>query len=120
MIRALRSAGLRRSAAVFLLAVFIGAGTALPGPDALLHHWGGPDAADHRPHVEPAGGCAAHAESCTLGRTATGAGATLAHAPTVRLQPGGGAAAELPPAHPHPAAHAGALPQSRAPPVPIG
>lgn len=107
----------RRLASLWLLVVFLGAGTTLPGPDALLYHWD--TAGDLRSHIEPAGGCASHAEHCTLGRTATGAGASLTSGSVVRVQPAGvtspafAADAELvPDASP-------TLPPSRAPPAPV-
>ena len=107
----------RRLVALFLLSVFLGAGTTLPDPDALLYHWvGGSDSA--RPHVEPAGGCGGHLEHCTLGRTATGAGAALAQSPALRIVP----LEPAPPAQPHLVlsivAPRGILPQPRAPPAP--
>lgn len=119
MTRALRTGAIRRSVALLLFTVFLGAGTTLPGADALLHHWGGKGVEEQRPHLDPAGGCAGHTESCTLGRTATGAGATLGHAPGIRLEAVGGA--PRPPARHRspPAADRGAIPQSRAPPVPV-
>jgi hypothetical protein len=76
----------RRLVAFLLLAVFLGAGTTVPGPDVLLHHWTG-QANEHRSHIEPAGGCGSHSEKCTLGRTATGAGAALVHDPVLRTDP---------------------------------
>nr|MBA3259495.1 hypothetical protein [Gemmatimonadales bacterium] len=78
----------RRLVAFFLLAVFLGSGTTVPGPDALLHHWSG-TSEEHRSHVEPAGGCTGHTEQCTLGRTATGAAAALALSPALRVEPAG-------------------------------
>jgi len=119
MTRALRVAGLRRSVAFLLLTVFLGAGTTLPGADALLYHWGQAGGEEQRSHIEPAGGCASHTESCTLGRTATGAGAALEHAPVVHLEQTGGAPAELVPDLPLIAAERGGIPQPRAPPVPV-
>jgi hypothetical protein len=107
----------RRLVALLLLAVFLGTGTTLPGPDALLHHWFDSAAEQQRGHVEPAGGCGGHAEQCTLGRTATGAGAVIVHAPVLRLD----SDASLPqvslPSLPVLAADRGPLPQPRAPPA---
>jgi hypothetical protein len=107
----------RRLVASLLLAVFLGAGTSLPGLDALLHHRGG-QVVDGRAHVEPAGGCAAHTEQCTLGRTAAGAQAAVPQAVVLRVEP----ATRVPvrPALRSPviAADRGAIPQSRAPPAP--
>lgn len=107
----------RRLAALLLLATFLGAGTTLPGPDALFHHWSG-QPESHRTHVEPAGGCTSHTEQCTLGRSATGASAELALAPAVRA-----AAVERRPTSVAPvirilAADRGTIPQPRAPPAP--
>jgi hypothetical protein len=106
----------RRLVAWLLLAVFLGAGTTLPGPDALLHHWRA-QADEYRTYVEPAGGCGTHAEKCTLGRTATGAGATIAQPPVLRTQ-----LSTTPSRVPiHPAeivvADLDAIPHSRAPPA---
>ena len=81
----LASTGSRRFTALLLLAVFLGAGTTLPGPDALLFHWGKAGAEQPRTHIEAAGGCASHLESCTLGRTATGSGASLPAGLIVRM-----------------------------------
>jgi hypothetical protein len=108
----------RRLVAFLLLAVFLGAGTTVPGPDVLLHHWIG-QANVHRSHIEPAGGCGSHSEKCALGRTATGAGAALVQAPVLRTNPTD---------FPSPAstlafriviADPNAIPHSRAPPGPV-
>jgi hypothetical protein len=56
---------IRRFSALFLTAVFLGSGFALPELDALLYHSSGvaqPDVA----HVDLPGGCGAHAEHCAL------------------------------------------------------
>ena len=115
MTPARRSAGLRRSIALLLFAVFLGTGTTLPGADALLFH--GDATAEHRPHIEPAGGCTSHADDCTLGRTATGAGAELAHLASVRAEPPSPEAAPTAPEHLPIAGVPAGLSQSRAPPV---
>lgn len=107
----------RRQVALLLLAVFLGAGTTLPGPDALLHHGGG-TAADYPRHIEPAGGCASHAEQCTLGRAATGASAALPAATVIRAAPPASAAAASAALFRAGHADAGRLPHSRAPPAP--
>jgi hypothetical protein len=60
-----------RRRAWLLLALFLGAGTSLPSADALLHHLHAHPMAG-RVHVEPLGGCTAHADHCTLGRTPPG------------------------------------------------
>jgi hypothetical protein len=88
----------RRARAWLLLTLFLGAGTSLPSPDALLFHWR-VDPTAGRIHVEPAGGCTAHGDHCTLGRTPPGsrAVAPLAivarHTPDLRQ-----ASRQLPPA----------------------
>jgi hypothetical protein len=69
------------------LALFLCAGTSLPSPDALLFHTH-PDPFSGRVHVEPAGGCSAHSDHCTLGRTPPGSRAAAAFAVVVRLAPG--------------------------------
>lgn len=107
----------RRPVASLLLALFLGAGTTLPGPDALLHHGSG-RFEQGRTHVEPAGGCTAHAEQCTLGRTATGAQAALAHPVALRVQVTAEVAAQPAPRTPLIAADRGAIAQPRAPPAP--
>jgi hypothetical protein len=114
-----RAAGLRRSLALLLLAIFLGAGTTLPGADALLFHWHEPGTADHRDHIEPAGGCASHADSCTLGRSASGAGAELAHTALIRIEPPAGSSVEPNSGPPFLAAARGGLSQPRAPPVTV-
>jgi hypothetical protein len=114
MTPARRSAGLRRSIALLLFAVFLGAGTTLPGADALLFH--GDATAEHRPHIEPAGGCTSHADDCTLGRTATGAGAELPDPAPVRAEPPAAQAGRTAPEHLPIAAVPPGISQSRAPP----
>jgi hypothetical protein len=106
----------RRLVAWLLLSVFLGAGTTLPGPDALLHRWTR-QADEHRTHLEPAGGCGAHAEKCTLGRTATGAGATLVQAPILRTQLFDSPARAVTQSADIVPADLGAKPPSRAPPA---
>src|SRR5437773_2003487 len=75
---------LARARAWLLLALFLGAGTSLPSADALLHHLH-PDPFAGRVHVEPAGGCAAHSDHCTLGRTPPGSRAVASIAFVVRV-----------------------------------
>lgn len=107
-----------RVRAWLLLALFLGAGSSLPSPDALLFHMH-PDPHSGRVHVEPLGGCTAHSEHCTLGRTPPGSRAAGALALVVRLAPGlGQASRKLPPA---PASSARvALPSlPRAPPIDV-
>ena len=115
----LASTGSRRLTAFLLLAVFLGAGTTLPGPDALLYHWGRPDPEQHRTHVEAAGGCGSHLEGCSLGRAATGAEAVTAAGPLVRIRLD--AAATDPGVRPRalPVAYPITLSQPRAPPIPV-
>ena len=62
----------RRGRAWLLLVLFLGAGTSLPSVDALLNHR---YTELFRVHFDPAGGCASHADHCTLGRTPPGTGA---------------------------------------------
>lgn len=73
--------------AILLLAVFLSAGSSLPGLDALVYHSGAGEVSRSQAHVEPAGGCLNHAEHCTLGRAAPGSGAAraAAGAPQVAL-----------------------------------
>ncbi len=61
-----------RLRAVLLLALFLGAGTSLPGLDAVLYHRHGPDRSAGATHLDPPGGCGGHADHCTLGRTPPG------------------------------------------------
>ena len=112
-----RAAGLRRSIALLLLAVFLGAGTTLPGADALLFHGSEPGAGEHQTHIEPAGGCASHTDGCTLGRAASGAGSELAPAPTVRVEPPARGSAEPDCGLPPLALDRDTLPPPRAPPA---
>ena len=107
-----------RVRAWLLLALFLSAGTSLPSPDALLFHLR-PDPTAGRVHVEPAGGCTAHSEHCTLGRTPPGSRSVAAPIIAVRIssslrRPSG-------PIPPVPAleARAASLPHSRAPPAPL-
>jgi hypothetical protein len=106
----------RRRIALPLLAIFLGAGTTLPGPDALLHHWTA--AEDSHAHVELPGACTAHTDHCTIGRTASGAGTSIATAPVLRIEPAGSAALILTAAPAIVVLDRGALPQPRAPPAP--
>ena len=102
----------RRARAWLLLTLFLGAGTSLPSPDALLFHWH-VDPLAGRVHVEPAGGCTAHGDHCTLGRTPPGSRAAAPLAIVVRRHPGppaatppaasGPRAAARVPRHPFPA-----------------
>jgi hypothetical protein len=106
----------QRLVAFLLLIVFLGAGTTVPGPDALFHHLNG-HADQPRTHLDPAGGCGGHAEKCTLGRASTGTGAAVAQAPVLRTE-----AAEAPqPVVPSgigiATADLAAIPHSRAPPA---
>lgn len=106
-----------RARAWLLLALFLGAGTSMPSADALLYHIH-PDPWAGRVHVEPIGGCTAHADHCTLGRTPPGSRALASLALSVQSvrdsRP-----TDVPRPAPTPrAATAGLLPPSRAPPVP--
>ena len=73
----------QRARAWLLLTLFLGAGTSLPSPDALLFHWH-VDPLAGLVHVEPAGGCTAHGDHCTLGRTPPGSRAVAPLAIVVR------------------------------------
>src|SRR5215216_2410623 len=55
-----------RLKALFLTAVFVGSGFALPDLDALLYHSSRGSAPADTPHLDLPGGCGAHSESCTL------------------------------------------------------
>jgi hypothetical protein len=106
----------QRLVAFVLLAVFFGAGTTVPGPDVLLHHLNG-QAEQPRTHLDPAGGCGGHAERCTLGRPAIGAGAAVAQGAVLTT-----GLAEAPALPVHAAveivlAGLAAIPHSRAPPT---
>lgn len=114
----LASTGSRRLTALLLLAVFLGAGTTLPGPDALLYHWVRPDPAQHRTHIEAAGGCGSHLEGCSLGRAATGAEAVSAAGLLVRIRLDAAPDQVVCPTAVA-VAHSVTLPQPRAPPAPV-
>jgi hypothetical protein len=107
-----------RVRAWLLLALFLSAGTSLPSPDALLHHLH-PDPFAGRVHVEPAGGCTAHADHCTLGRTPPGSRAAAPVPFVAHLARDDRADAILLPPAPHLGARANLLPASRAPPAPL-
>jgi hypothetical protein len=72
----------RRLRACLLLVLFLGAGTSLPGADALFHHWR-PES--FRVHYDPAGGCTSHADHCTLARTPPGSASAAPAGITTRL-----------------------------------
>lgn len=110
---------LRRAKAFLLLAVFLSAGTSLPGPDALLYHHGAAGLERSQSHVEPAGGCLDHAGHCVLGRTASGSGAVVTLVRGVRIEPTDRPAPARLPARPHSKADRGSVPQPRAPPASI-
>src|SRR5215207_8185056 len=55
-----------RLKALFLTAVFVGSGFALPDLDALLYHSSRGNAPADAPHLDLPGGCGAHSESCAL------------------------------------------------------
>ena len=107
-----------RLRAWLLLALFLSAGTSLPSPDALFFHLH-PDPAAGRVHVEPAGGCTAHADHCTLGRTPPGSRALAPAAFVVRLGWSDRPRAARIPAAPPLDARTFLLPPSRAPPAPL-
>ena len=109
---------LRRAKAFLLLAVFLSAGTSLPGLDALLYHHGG-EVDRSQSHIEPAGGCLDHAGHCVLGRTASGSGAAVSLVRGVRIEPAGRPVPALLPAVPHTKAYRSTVSQPRAPPASI-
>ena len=102
--------------AFLLLAVFLSAGTSLPGPDALLYHHGAAELDRANSHIEPAGGCLDHAGHCVLGRTATGAGADVPPTTVVRGELSGRPVQPIT-AQPLFSADPTGIPNSRAPPV---
>lgn len=105
-----------RLRAWLLLALFLSAGTSLPSADALLNHR---HAESLRVHFDPAGGCAAHADHCTLARTPPGSRAAVPVAFVARLAFDSGAPrTSVPPARPRDA-RPSLLPASRAPPAPL-
>ena len=105
-----------RAKAFLLLAVFLSAGTSLPGPDALLYHHGAAELDRSSSHIEPAGGCLDHAEHCVLGRTATGSGAAASPDAESRYEPLC-RVLHQPVPHPRPTcADRNAPPRTRAPP----
>ena len=107
-----------RVRAWLLLALFLGAGTSLPSLDALLFHLH-PDPLASRVHVEPAGGCTAHAEHCVLGRTPPGSRAVASLAFAVHLATAVRPATVRLPTAPALAARVASLPRPRAPPAPL-
>jgi len=109
---------LARVRAWLLLALFLGAGTSLPSADALLHHIH-PDPFAGRVHVEPLGGCTAHSDHCTLGRTPPGSRAVASIALVVRVRLGDTAGTPRPRTPRPRTAGPSLLPPSRAPPAPL-
>jgi hypothetical protein len=108
---------MRRSlVAGILLVTFLGAGTSLPGLDELLYH-SRPSTEHLGPHVEPAGGCGAHADDCSLGRASSGAGAFVEAAPVLRETLPSPRSVTFRSIAPSVAAAADRLPRSRAPPA---
>ncbi|MGN6392786.1 MAG: hypothetical protein ACTHM9_11130 [Gemmatimonadales bacterium] len=104
-----------RLRAWLLLALFLSAGTSLPSADALLNHR---HPEPFRVHFDPAGGCAGHADYCTLGRTPPGSRAAAPAAFVARVAVGDEALHPLSPAARRPDARISLLPPSRAPPAP--
>ena len=109
--------GIRRIQAqsIFLLAVFLSAGTTLPSLDGLLFHGAG-ESGRAQTHIEPAGGCLEHGQHCVLGRTAPGVGALAALGAEVTAAPPAPPASSSPTSSVFNPGIAGA-PNSRAPPV---
>jgi len=105
----------RRVRSWLLLVLFLGAGTSLPSADALLNHR---HAELSRVHFDPAGGCARHADHCTLGRTPPGSGAASPVALAVRPAFDTGIRHTPAPRARPLDARSSLLPLSRAPPAP--
>jgi hypothetical protein len=105
-----------RVRAWLLLALFLGAGTSLPSLDALLYHQH-PDPMAGRVHVEPAGGCTAHSDHCSLGRTPPGSRVVMPLVVVARLATDLRVGPDLFPPAPVLAPRTASLPHSRAPPV---
>jgi hypothetical protein len=102
-----------------MLAVFLTAGTSLPGLDAVVHHWGSTEMQRSQPHVEPAGGCFNHYGHCTQGRTATGSGAVGTLVGTTRVEAAVQPVSLRAPTSLHISTDPGATAQPRAPPAPL-
>jgi hypothetical protein len=107
-----------RARAWLLLILFLGAGTSLPGLDALLFHWR-VDPLAGRIHVEPTGGGTDHADHCTLGRTPPGSRSSAPLVTVLRFAPTGRPASPRPPSAPALEPRATSLPRPRAPPAPL-
>jgi hypothetical protein len=73
-----------RIRAFLLLALFLGAGTSLPGLDAVLYHHH-PERQPDQVHYDPAGGCGGHADHCTLSRTPPGSQSVLPRVTVFRV-----------------------------------
>jgi hypothetical protein len=106
----------QRIRAWLLLALFLSAGTTLPSPDALVNHR---HAELFRVHFDPAGGCAGHADHCTLGRTPPGSRAVAPVAFAAGLDLDGCTQASRVPAARPLDARPSLLRPSRAPPAPL-
>jgi hypothetical protein len=117
--RGARQAVLIQIRALLLFAVFLGAGTTLPGLDALLYHTRGPDLEGSRIHLEPAGPCPDHAAHCSLGRAAPGSRAVSAGHTIVRSESSPRATRTPAPLTPSLVSERRTPAQPRAPPVPI-
>jgi hypothetical protein len=103
-----------RLRAWLLLVLFLGAGTSLPGADALFNHR---HAESFRVHFDPAGGCASHADHCTLGRMPPGSSSAVPVGFAARLALAAQAAHTAAPAARPLQARRSLLPPSRAPPA---
>jgi hypothetical protein len=108
---------LLRAKASLLLAVFLSAGTSLPSIDALAYHQDGAEGGKSQPHVDPAGGCASHADQCSLGRSASGSAAFAALSGGTRIELQSHPAQRQIPHFEPPCADLSAVPQPRAPPA---
>lgn len=117
MLRSGRRRHLLRAKAALLLTVFLSAGTTLPSIDALAYHQEGAGGGKSQPHVEPAGGCASHADQCSLGRSASGSAAFAALSGSTRMELQSHPAQRQIPHLEPPCADLSAVPQPRAPPA---
>ncbi|MEP7227764.1 MAG: hypothetical protein ABI785_10420 [Gemmatimonadales bacterium] len=106
---------LRRAKALFLLAVFLSAGTSLPSLDALVYHSDAP-LDRSQSHVEPTGGCLSHSDHCSLGRSASGSSAVATLSGVTRLEPVPSATRPCARRDQPACADRSAIPQPRAPP----
>lgn len=105
-----------RIRAFLLLALFLCAGTSLPGLDAVLYHQH-PDRRADETHFDPAGGCGGHADHCTLSRTPPGSRSVLPRATVFRVITHAAVSAVQAPVSRIIVGSLRTLPQPRAPPA---